>query len=236
MTYEYFRPLDKRITIVTGHYGSGKTEFSVNLAMLLKKSDPVYSRTALIDLDIANPYFRSRERRDMLEAEGIPVYGSMYKTEITAELPALSPAIRAPLEDEGCRVIIDAGGNDSGALVLNQFGKYFTDGSSLTLAVVNKNRPETRDLQGALEHLQAIENVTGLKISGIVNNTHLLRETSASDIVAGHEFCQELCEKTKRTLFCDCYPQPVVKRESIPLTNTYFMPLMLYMRPTWLDR
>ena len=123
----YIRPLDKRILIITGHYGSGKTEFAVSYALLTARSGArAYPKTALIDLDIANPYFRSRERRDMLEAAGIGVYGSLYKTEITAELPALSATVRTPLEDEDCFVIVDAGGNDSGALVLNQFKKYFT--------------------------------------------------------------------------------------------------------------
>jgi energy-coupling factor transporter ATP-binding protein EcfA2 len=97
----YIRPFNKRILLVTGHYGSGKTEFAVSLALLTARQDGrPYPKTALVDLDIANPYFRSRERRDLLEASGIGVYGSLYKTEITAELPALAANVRAPLEDE----------------------------------------------------------------------------------------------------------------------------------------
>ena len=90
-------PPVNRIFIVAGHYGSGKTEFSVSLATELANGG--VSPLAVIDLDIANPYFRSRERRAELEALGIDVYGSLYKTEITAELPALGAQLRAPLEN-----------------------------------------------------------------------------------------------------------------------------------------
>lgn len=80
----FLYPSDKRIFIITGHYGSGKTEFAVSLALLMaKQENRTRKKIALIDLDIANPYFRSRERRDLLEAAGIPVYGSFYKSEIT---------------------------------------------------------------------------------------------------------------------------------------------------------
>ena len=165
----FIRPLEKRIIAVTGHYGSGKTEFSVSLANLLaKEEDREYPRLALVDLDIANPYFRSRERKEQLEAQGIRVIGSAYDCEITAELPALSAAARGPLEDEGCRVIVDFGGNDAGALVLHQFRKYFQMDQHLMLAVVNASRAETRTIDGAMEHLAAIEYATGLPLDGLI--------------------------------------------------------------------
>ena len=126
MTDERFFERTGRKIIITGHYGSGKTEFAVSLALLLAARN--IGKLALIDLDIVNPYFRSRERRELLNGAGIPVYGSIFEQEVTAELPALSASLRAPLEDAQCRVIIDAGGNDSGALVLNQFTKYFLGG------------------------------------------------------------------------------------------------------------
>ena len=230
----YIRPLDRRITVIFGHYGSGKTELAVNLAMMLAGTDHGYERLAVVDLDIINPYFRSREQRKLLEDAGVGVYGSAYRGEITAELPALGADIRAPLEDADCRVLIDAGGNDSGAIVLNQFGKYFTPENTRMLAVVNANRPDTRDFAGAVEQIAAIEAVTGLKAEGIVNNTHLLRETDAATILKGHRLCEEICEKTGRVLWCDCYPEPVVRREELE-GLPYRMPLKLYMRPTWLD-
>ena len=231
------REPDRRITVVTGHYGSGKTEFSVSLAMLLaKKGFGPYERLGLCDLDIINPYFRSRERRRMLEEAGIPVYGSTYGHEVTAELPELAANVRAPLEDKGCRTIVDLGGNDSGAIVLNQFGNNFSREETLTLIVINANRPETRDFDGAMAHLEAIERATGLHVDGLINNTHLLRETDAGCIEKGHRLCRQICEATGRFIWCDCYPDGVVPVESLEGKYAHLMPLGLYMRPTWLDR
>ena len=230
---ELFDQAGRKI-IVTGHYGSGKTEFSVSLAMLLAAESE--GKLALIDLDVVNPYFRSRERRDMLKEAGVPVYGSFFETEVTAELPALGADVRAPLEDTACRVIVDAGGNDSGALVLNQFIKYFKDDDTTVMVVVNANRPDTRNLAGTLEHIAAIESVTGLTITGLINNCHLLRETTADTIAKGHELCRRISEASGIKLWCDCYPAGVVDPEELSGMSGALMPLGLYMRPAWLDR
>ena len=231
------RTPDRRIMVVTGHYGSGKTEFCVSLAMrLAEKGYGPYKRLALIDLDIANPYFRSRERKEMLEAAGVSVYGNAYEHEITAELPALGANIRAPLEDRDCRVIVDVGGNDTGALVLNQFEKYLGPEEALFLIVVNANRPETRDLEGAMAHMEAIERKTGRRIDGVINNTHLLLETQAADIEKGHRLCQRFCDATGRFLWCDCYPEGIVPTDAVADKYEFLMPLGLYMRPSWIDK
>lgn len=231
------RTPDRRIMVVTGHYGSGKTEFCVSLAMRLARLGfGPYEKLALIDLDIANPYFRSRERKAQLEAAGVSVYGNAYEYEITAELPALGANIRAPLEDRSCRVIVDVGGNDTGAMVLNQFGKYLSPEEALLLIVVNANRPETRDLEGALEHLRAIERKTGRRIDGVINNCHMLLETRSSDIEKGHRLCEEFCRATGRFLWCDCYPEDIVPADEIAGKYEYLLPLGLYMRPSWIDK
>ena len=263
MTDERFFMQAGRKIIITGHYGSGKTEFAVSLTMLLASGKiriqnparkefaesgeraenkesadhPVtYQKLALIDLDVVNPYFRSRERREMLDDVGVRVFGSVFDTEVTAELPALSADVRAPLEDETCRVIVDAGGNDSGALVLNQFGKYFTGDDATVLAVVNANRPETADPAGALGHIRAIEAATGLTVTGIVNNCHLLRETTAATVIKGHNLCREVCDISGKRLVCDCYPAGIVDPNDLQNLSGSLMPLGLYMRPTWLDK
>ncbi len=231
------RPFTKRIIIVTGHYGSGKTEFAVSLALrLAQRKARAYPRLAIVDIDIVNPYFRSRERMDMLEIAGVRVYGSIYKTEITAELPELAADVRAPLEDRSCHVIVDAGGNDSGAKVLNQFKKYFTPEETTVLAVLNFSRFETRDASDAIKHIRAIEDITELRVEGVVNNTHMLRETTAEVIIRGHRLSEEFCEKTGKALFCDCYPQGLVSAEELKGLSECLMPLGLYMRPSWLDK
>jgi hypothetical protein len=236
--FESVAPLvpGRRVVIITGHYGSGKTEFAVNLALAvagIASGRREYPRLALIDLDIANPYFRSRERRALLEEAGVAVYGSLYREEITAELPALGAGLRAPLEDGGCLTLIDAGGNDSGALVLNQFRKYYLPETTAVLAVVNASRPETADVGGAVGHIEAIEAATGLRVGYIVNNSHMLRETDAGVILRGHELCARLCALTGRELLCDCYPSPIVSAGDLTDLAARAFPLALHMRESW---
>lgn len=226
----------RRILVVAGHYGSGKTELSVSLAMELAalKSRP-YPRLALVDLDVANPYFRSRERRDMLEGKGVKVYADAFGSEMTAELPALTAALRAPLEDASCQTIVDLGGNDAGARVLKQFSKYFQDEAHALWAVVNFCRYETGTLSEAQAHVLAIEEELHLTVTGLVNNTHLLRETTPDIIREGHKMAAELAERMGKPLLFTCYPAGIIAPETLegvcPLR-----PLGLYMRPAYLDK
>jgi hypothetical protein len=231
----------KRITLVVGHYGSGKTEFSVNLAIDTKKE---HEKVALVDLDIANPYFRSRERQKMLEERGIDIHYNTYGYDITEDMPALSATIRAPLENKEYITIADVGGNDSGAMVLNQFRKYFVGENSKDcdmLCVINANRPETSDVQGALMHIARIQNETGIPVTGLINNTHLLRETSADDIIKGYELCKEITKETGLPLvYNTCVKELLPELEAAKcaknITDLVVYPMDLYMRPTWLDR
>ncbi|MCL2227571.1 MAG: ATP-binding protein [Oscillospiraceae bacterium] len=222
-----------RKTLVTGHYGSGKTEFSISLAML--RASMQDKKLAIIDLDIINPYFRSRERRKLLEESGVSVYGSAYDEEITAELPAIGAKLRKPLEDSTYQVVIDVGGNDSGALILNQFTKYFDDAETTLLAVVNKYRPDTSSPGGVLKHIASIEAATGLSVSAIVNNSHMLRETTADMVKEGRTLCLEVCCEIGAQLLCSCYPEGIVNPDELSGLSGYLMPLGLYMRPKWLD-
>ena len=234
MTGDRLNSLIKRKTIVTGHYGSGKTEFSVSLAIMLAGKANPFDAISLIDLDIVNPYFRSREKRELLKEYNISVFGSVYDSEIAAELPALGANIRAPLESNTTGVIIDTGGNDTGALVLNQFTKYFTDDDTAVFAVVNANRPDTSDIKTIIEHITSIEKITNLNVDGLINNTHMLRETTAADIIYGNELCEEVCRQTGKYLLCNCFTDTVCSSELTGCLNN-LIPLGLYMRPTWLD-
>ena len=246
MTARRLNSLLKRKTLVTGHYGSGKTEFSISLALLLAemKSNSAAEQSlcdinyllSLIDLDIVNPYFRSRERRELLENAGISVYGSAYDTEVTAELPALGATIRTPLENTSCKVIIDTGGNDTGALILNQFSKYFTKEDTAVFAVVNTNRPDTSCADNIIEHITAIEETTNLNVDGLINNTHLLRETTVDDIITGNKLCNEVCKQTGKFLLCNCYPKEIINPDELTGSLDDLLPLGLYMRPSWLDK
>ncbi|MDR0861829.1 MAG: ATP-binding protein [Oscillospiraceae bacterium] len=225
----------RRITIVTGHYGSGKTEFAVNLALRETEFPSEYGKRAVCDLDLVNPYFRSRERRDILESRNIEVHGSTYRDEITAEIPALGASVRAPLENRDCRVIVDAGGNDSGALVLKQFGKYFTREETDVLAVLNFCRYETRTAANAIAQIRAIEAATRLAITGLVGNTHLLRQTDADTVRRGASLTRDVADALKVPITAICYPEEFVRADELAGLDDLF-PLKIYMRDTWMDR
>ena len=198
----------KRMIVIAGHYGSGKTELAVSLALELAKEEKRdYPRLAVVDLDVANPYFRSRERKALLEENGIALYGDAYNsTGATAELPALTAALRAPLEDEGCQTIIDLGGNDAGARVLRQFGKYFEGNDHELWAVVNFRRYETRDVDTCREHVEAIQNELQIPVTGLVNNTHLLRETTVEILREGYEKAKALSHQMNIPLLAFSFP------------------------------
>lgn len=227
----------RRMIVIAGHYGSGKTELAVSLAMeLAAQANRPYPRLAVVDLDVANPYFRSRERTALLEEHGVMVYGDAYhSTGAAAELPALTAALRAPLEDEGCQTIVDLGGNDAGARVLRQFGKYFEGDDHELWTVVNFRRYETLTLETAREHVESIQRELQLPVTGLVNNTHLLRETTPEILSEGWEKAQALSKEMGIPLLFTCYPAGIIDPEDLkgiaPLR-----PLGLYMRPAYLDK
>lgn len=179
---------DKRIRIIIGHYGSGKTEFSVNYAMKLKQASS--SKVAIADLDIVNVYFRSREKQVMLEEQGIKVIASSIAGN-ALDLPAVAADIITPLEDKSYEYVIDVGGDSVGARVLGRFKNYIEDGDYDMFMVVNANREQTMDLEGIKRHKETIEATSRLKVTGFINNTHLIRETTLEDVFRGDKLLKE---------------------------------------------
>lgn len=232
-----------KTTVILGHYGSGKTEFSINYTLKTKESGV---KTALLDLDIANPYFRSRERQNLLMEKGVDVYFNEYGYDLAEDLPAISAKIRAPLENKDYHTIADIGGNDSGARIINQFRKYFEKENSSIYLLLNANRPETDTLDGAKFHLESIQNEINLPINGIINNTHMLSETTPDDIIKGYKLSKEVSDSTGIPLIFSTCVKPLIpklkselekiKTKNPGLYNNFkIFPILLYMRPTWLD-
>ena len=134
-----------RLCLITGHYGTGKTEFAVNLALAMAREG---QRVMMADLDIVNPYFRSRERRAALEEAGIRLISSSQACS-DADVPAIPAELLTILEDRGVRGILDIGGDPVGARVLARFQPQLLREDSQLLYVVNANRPEVREPAGA---------------------------------------------------------------------------------------
>lgn len=163
-----------RISIITGHYGTGKTEFAVNLALALAETG---RQVMLADLDIVNPYFRSRERRQLLEESGVRLISSSQACS-DADVPALPAELLTILENREIQGVLDIGGDPVGARVLARFQPKIVREDYQLIYVLNANRPEVRSTEKAIAYLRGIEATTGLACTGIVNNTHLCGETT----------------------------------------------------------
>lgn len=214
-----------RLTIVTGHYGTGKTEFSVNLALALAREHP---DVTLADLDIVNPYFRSRERKALLAQHGVTLISSSQAC-TDADVPSLPPQLLGLLDDPSRRGVLDIGGDPVGARVLARFRPRIAKEDHQLLFVLNANRPEVRQRDDAIRYLRSIEAVTGLSCTGIVNNTHLCGETTAEDIRKGAVLAAAVSEETGIPLLCHTALETLAgELENLPL-----FPIRIYMKKPW---
>jgi len=177
----------KRITLFAGHYGSGKTNVALNYARWLRRSG---ENVAVADLDIVNPYFRTKDSAERLAAEGIRLVVSDYANS-NVDFPAMPKEVYALVAERDCRVVMDIGGDDRGALAL---GRYVPDilaeNDYEMLAVVNAARPLTRTPQETVGVLREIEAACGLPFTGVVNNTNLGPDTTAADVIASCAYAE----------------------------------------------
>ena len=197
---------DKRIRIIVGHYGSGKSEFSVNYAMQLAKQnkDP-NTKVAIADLDVVNPYFRSREKEDFLAQIGVESFSSPLKNS-TLDLPAVSAEIRKPVIDETYEYVMDVGGDDVGARVLGSIKDIMKKADYDMFLIINANREYTTNADEVIRYMRSIMGASGLNITGLINNTHLLWDTRTEDILKGEKLAKEVSEKTGIPLKYTVYP------------------------------
>lgn len=221
---------DARIRIFIGHYGSGKTEFAVNYAMALSKQT---SHVTLCDLDIVNPYFRSREKASLLEENGIHVISGARGHEANLDVPMVSPNILAPIQNETMQVILDVGGDAVGARVLARFAAYFKTGAYDMFFVLNANRAETQEVLGVIQHIRNIEDTVGAKVTGIVNNTHLLRETDIEEVLKGQTLAMEVSKTLNIPIKYISTLEKVTHQLPTDLEGEIF-PIQMYMREEWM--
>ena len=221
------------LKIITGHYGSGKTEVCVNLAV--KYAKDANEKCILADLDIVNPYFRSREKDELFEKMGIHlVANNLDMPNMTAEIPALSSELFGLIDNKKDNILFDVGGDGNGARVLSRFAHLISARDYDMYLVLNANRPFTRDVKSAMDYITDIQNHSRLKINGIINNTHLLRETSIEDIKRGSALAEEVSAHTGIPVIFNVIPARLEDECINAGTDKLFILEELYMRPDWL--
>lgn len=181
----------KRITIFVGHYGSGKTELSINYALYLRS---LGKKVVIVDFDIVNPYFRTKDAKEVLKEHQIKLIAPVY-ADTNLENPALPPEIYSVFDDKECFVVFDVGGGEDGTIPLGRYYPYFSREVCDVFFVLNARRLQTADLTGAKEAYRDIAAVSRIPITAIINNTHLKEETTPAMVLEGQELAREVSKE-----------------------------------------
>lgn len=181
----------KRISIFTGHFGSGKSEVAVNYAIKLAESN---KRVAIVDLDIVNPFFRTADVKSHLEDKGITVITPVFAN-TNVDVPALPPDINRVFEEKEFRVVFDVGGEDLGARVLSRYKEEILADEYEMYCVVNTKRPMTDTAIKIEEMIKSIEFSSNLKVSMLINNTNLLSDSTIELLHNGGKMIEEVSKK-----------------------------------------
>ena len=212
----------KRLTLFAGHYGSGKTNIAVNYALLLAKEG---KRVCIADLDIVNPYFRTKDSARELAAAGVELISPQYANS-NVDLPALPAESYRLVQDRSVYGIMDIGGDDRGAYALGRFTPFIREENDYRMAfVANSCRPLTRTPEEAMEVMQEIEAACGLKFTCVINNTNLGSETTPGDVTGALDYMEKLCSLSGLPLWMHTAEASVAER--LDRLNAPVMPLQL---------
>lgn len=219
-----------RILVLVGNYGSGKTEISLNLALKLARRG---EKVTLVDLDIVNPYFRSSERTELLEKEGVKVYAPSFAM-TTVDVPSLPADIQAVFADKSRRVIFDVGGDDTGAAALGQYKPYFDQDDVEVLFVVNAFRPLSGDADSVCDLMLRVAGRSRLSPTAVINNANVAWETEESDLVRGEELLREVSSRMNLPIGYLCAKQDILDKLPDHLSGERIA-IDILMRPEWME-
>ena len=219
-------PLERRVTVVCGHYGTGKTNLSINLALdCARRGEDV----SLVDLDVVNPYFRSADYADVLTENGVRVVGPNFAN-TNLDTPSLPAAVRSTIA-EGSRVIVDVGGDDAGATALGVYYRTLAEAEPDVVYVVNRYRSMTTHADEAVQILAEIEAMSHLKATCVANNSHLKRETTEATILDSMGFAEEVASATGLPLRFTTAPRGLDFSQLNKIPNIY--PVDVLVRAPW---
>ena len=180
---------DKKLTVVIGAYGSGKSELSVNIALNMRRQSPSQN-LLLADMDIVNPYYRSSDAADILRENNIRLISPAYAG-TNVDAPVLGGEMYVIFDDPTYRGVFDIGGEDMGAVILGSLKERFASFDYTLLMAVNCNRPFTSSVDQIAAMSVELEEAAGLKINGYINNTNLLELTTPANVLEGEKMVLE---------------------------------------------
>ena len=182
----------KRITIFAGHYGSGKTTAAVAYAKKLREQ---HEKVMIVDIDLINPYYRTKDAQEELDALGIRVVTPTYAN-TNIETPSIPAGVMAAFSQKDTYVVFDAAGDDDGAVVLSRYFMEFSQEEYDFFLVINSKRPLTRDKESIIMYKEDIEFASRLKFTALVNATNISYETTLSDILEGEEITNQVSKES----------------------------------------
>ncbi|MDD3336195.1 MAG: hypothetical protein PHI98_11880 [Eubacteriales bacterium] len=224
--------LEKRYSVLVGNYGSGKTELSIALARKLRKEKT--GRIALVDLDIVNPYFRSGEQAELLRAEGIEVLMPTFAMS-TVDIPALPAQIQGAFEQDFAHVVMDVGGDDTGAAALGRYAPYIkaVRQDMQVLYVVNPLRPFSDSEEDILALFTLISEKARLHPDLLINNANLQELTTADELIQGQELLTSVSRKLNLPVGAVTGEEKLYAQLP-PEMQALFFPITPIMKPEWL--
>ncbi len=218
----------KRVTIFAGHYGSGKTNISVNYALKLADEGKAVS---IADLDIVNPYFRSKDTKQMFESRGVKFISSEYANS-NVDTPALPADAYSITADKTRYAVVDVGGDDRGALALGRYVPGIVEENDCEmLFVINKFRPLTADAVSTIEVMNEIEMACKIKFTGIINNSNIGASTTADDVLSSVEYANEVSRLAEIPVTMTTVDERIYPELKGCIDNV--MPLKLYVQQSW---
>ena len=198
----------KRLTLFAGHYGSGKTNIAVNYAVLLAEEG---KKVCIADLDIVNPYFRTKDSEKELTEHGITLISPHYAN-TNVDLPALPAESYRLVQDRSIFGVIDIGGDDRGAYALGRFSDAIKAENDYRMAfVVNRFRPLTSTVEDTVEIMKEIEAASGIRFNCIVNNSNIGSETTADIVLESVGFAEELSRATGLPIWLHTVEQSIAE-------------------------
>ena len=209
---------NKRLTILCGHYGTGKTNVAVNLTLTMQRQGEAVT---VADLDIVNPYFRTMDSADAFADAGIRLICSRFANS-NVDIPSLPPDLYAITDDKETRMVLDIGGDDSGATVLGRLAPAIAAEDSFEMwMVVNQYRPLTRDVPSTIEVMEEISAAAGLPFTGVVNNSNLGEETTAAHILATTAYAEGVAQAAGVPLVMTTVARPLAEELEGKIPNLF---------------